>query len=302
MSRVGHPAEPSQSGNTAFTSARWRLPSAALAGWLQALSMADPWSGAPHGWLQIFSLGSLCLLIARAPTARGAVATGWVFSTTWLTATFWWLFISLHTYGGLAAPLAVVAVVGLAAFLGSYYAGAAGIYRAFASRGPVNRALFFAALWLLAELMRNSFFTGFPWGAGGYAHLDGMAQWLARWVGVYGIGAVASMVSAYLASALALGRWRRVLGGIATCWLVGALATVWASRIFDGADRGNAGDRLAVELLQGNIPQDEKFQVGSGIPLALGWYADQLLAARGELVVTAGNRRAPPAAGFAGRL
>ena len=272
-------------GRTNLAARRWRLPLAALAGLLQAASIADPWSGAPHGWLQIASLAALCALIDGAPTSWAAVRTGWAFSTAWLTGTFWWLFISLHTYGGLAAPLAVLAVVGLAAFLGAYYAAAAGIYRAFAASGPVKRAVFFAGLWLLAELMRNSFFTGFPWGAGGYAHLDGMAQWLARWVGVYGIGAAASLVAAYLASALALGRWRRALGGIAACWAVSALGTVWASRAVDD-DSGNAGGRISVELLQGNIPQDEKFQPGSGIPLALDWYAEHLLAARGALVVT----------------
>ena len=32
-------------------------------------------------------------------------------------------------------------------------------------------------------------------------------------------------------------------------------------------------------LLQGNIPQDQKFQPGSGMPLALGWYRQQAHAA-----------------------
>ena len=43
--------------------------------------------------------------------------------------------------------------------------------------------------------------------------------------------------------------------------------------------------RLAVTLLQGNIPQDEKFQRGSGIPLALEWYGRQLREATTALVV-----------------
>jgi apolipoprotein N-acyltransferase len=40
-----------------------------------------------------------------------------------------------------------------------------------------------------------------------------------------------------------------------------------------------------VALLQGNIPQDEKFETGSGIPLALKWYGEQLLTAKAALVV-----------------
>lgn len=43
--------------------------------------------------------------------------------------------------------------------------------------------------------------------------------------------------------------------------------------------------RLSVTLLQGNIPQDEKFESGSGVPLALAWYAEQLKASRSSLVI-----------------
>ena len=38
-------------------------------------------------------------------------------------------------------------------------------------------------------------------------------------------------------------------------------------------------------LLQGNIPQDEKFQAGTGIPLALQWYSRQLYASQADLTL-----------------
>jgi apolipoprotein N-acyltransferase len=38
-------------------------------------------------------------------------------------------------------------------------------------------------------------------------------------------------------------------------------------------------------LLQGNIPQDEKFEGGTGIPIALDWYGRQMQASRAALVV-----------------
>eukprot|EP01035_Chromulina_nebulosa_P040463 gene40463-54723_t len=60
----------------------------------------------------------------------------------------------MHTYGGLPAPLAVAAVLGLAAFLASYYAAAVALFCRYA---PIHRggsALFFGALWLLAGLDR----------------------------------------------------------------------------------------------------------------------------------------------------
>jgi apolipoprotein N-acyltransferase len=42
---------------------------------------------------------------------------------------------------------------------------------------------------------------------------------------------------------------------------------------------------MSVTLLQGNIPQDEKFQQGSGVPLALQWYGEQLARSSTNLVV-----------------
>ena len=108
----------------------------AVAGASQAFSLAWPWArgqgdgwltmvggyGRPLWWLQILSLAVLVHALLLAPTAGRAALRGWAFATAWLAATFWWLFISMHTYGGLAAPLAVAAVLALAAFLGGYYA------------------------------------------------------------------------------------------------------------------------------------------------------------------------------------
>ena len=100
-----------------------QLALALLAGLAHALSIAAPWSGRPLWWLQPLALGVLAWLLVRmasgrAPVLRAAL-TGWVFATAWLCGTFWWLFISMHTYGGLPAPLAALAVFALAVFLSS---------------------------------------------------------------------------------------------------------------------------------------------------------------------------------------
>jgi apolipoprotein N-acyltransferase len=44
--------------------------------------------------------------------------------------------------------------------------------------------------------------------------------------------------------------------------------------------------RLELALLQGNIPQDEKFIPGGGVATALQWYGEQLLRATAPLVIT----------------
>ncbi|NJM43668.1 MAG: hypothetical protein HC858_06255 [Brachymonas sp.] len=143
---------------------------ALLAGYGQAVSIAAPWNGQPLWWLQMLSLAALVLLLDRAASAKQAAVLGWLFAASWLCGTVWWLFISMHVYGGLAAPLAALAVFALCGFLALYYAAAGYFYKRFrqaAGTNPAWSAIVFAAAWMLAELARDSWFTGFPWGAGG---------------------------------------------------------------------------------------------------------------------------------------
>ena len=178
-----------------WSAAPWLI--AAAAGAAQALSIAWPGHGQPLWWLQILSLALLAHGLRNATRPRSAAAQAWLFASCWLAATFWWLFISMHTYGGLAAPLAVLAVLALATFLGGYYALAAWAFVRFRpARGSV---LLFVACWTLAELARGSLWTGFPWGASGYAHVAGPLSVLPRWLGVYGTGAVAAALAYGLA-------------------------------------------------------------------------------------------------------
>ena len=261
----------------------------ALAGLAQAASMALPGTGQPVWWLQWLSMLVLAgLLHHLRPSGRQGGWLGFVFALAWLCGTFWWLFISLHIYGGLAAPLAVAAVLALAAFLSLYYAAA---LWSFCKLAPANKALaamLFAALWLLAELVRGTWFTGFPWGAGGYAHVEGPLASLPRWVGVYGVGAV----SAGLAMACVqcrgrdLRRWS-TWAAVLVVMAVGGWAALerhCAVELCYTPSRAPAPP-LSLALLQGNIPQDEKFEEGSGVPLALQWYAQQLRSETATLVV-----------------
>lgn len=249
-----------------------------LAGCAQAVSIATPWNGQALWWLQLAALGLLAWQIDRAKDWRRAAWQGWLFACGWLTGTFWWLFIALHTYGGLPALLAVPAVFGLAALLALYYAAACGVFVALAPVNRAGRALLFAALWLLAELARGRLFTGFGWGAVGYAHVEGLLAGYAPWIGVYGIGAIAAWLAMTIPQAWQCGPWQRVA----------ALAVLtWPSvyQIGEPIHTASTG-RLQVALLQGNIPQDEKFQPGSGVPMALRWYAGELARSQASLVVT----------------
>jgi apolipoprotein N-acyltransferase len=271
-----------------------------LAGLAQAASIAAPWrpwNGQPLWWLQLLSLIALVWQLDGLRHAdregrawRSGAFFGWIFATAWLCGTFWWLFISMHTYGGLPAPLAVIAVFILSAALALYYAVACGFYVAFASANSVGAMAFFTALWTLAELVRGSWFTGFPWGVGGYAHVDGPLAIYAPWIGVYGIGAVAAAI-AVLAAAVIRRVSERALVTIVTnvglALVLLCVPMIWSTiRGLFVDDAARSHGHLRIELLQGNIPQDEKFIPGGGVATALSWYGEQLQKTTAPLVVT----------------
>lgn len=296
---------------------------ALLLGYAQAVSIAAPWSGEPLWWLQMLSLAGLVWLMDRSASAGQAALLGWLFATSWLCGTVWWLYISMHVYGGLAAPLAAFAIFALCGFLALYYAAAGYFYKRFRASGFINpawSAIVFAAAWMLAELARDSWFTGFPWGAGGYAHVNGVFGQLAGIFGVYGIGFIASLLAGVIGS-MASPRPRHFFAWVICITMVGIdligprgshdpyvhLLSERQPPIgmginevrVENARRREAAKRqprlsspptviagTEIALLQGNIPQGEKFDATTGVKASLDWHQRQLALNTTSLVIT----------------
>ena len=264
------------------------------AGYAHALSIAWPFAsigplqtGQAWGGLQIASLAVLAWQLGPTLAARcvaQAAKLAWLFACAMLCGTFWWLYISMHIYGGLPEALAGLAVFALAAALGLYYALAGALYAWLAPSRALGRATVFAGAWLLAEIARVQIFTGFPWGEGGYAHIEGWARPLAGWVGVHGLTMASAFVAALVATCLReLQANRGLQAGIATATLL--LASLMLSVLPAAYAPAPLRAPLSVTLVQGNISQDQKFQAGTGVRDALNFYAEQLQAAQTSLVV-----------------
>jgi apolipoprotein N-acyltransferase len=256
---------------------RWLAPVAAAAlGALQTLAFVHT------AWwpLPLLALAGLVALLDTA-SPRQAAFLGWCYGTAWLAAGTWWLFISMHRYGGLPAPLAGAAVFALSAALSLYLALACAAYARW-RRGTGWDVALFTAVWLLAELARGVLLTGFPWVAAGYALVDAPLAALAPWLGVYGMGAVMAALAAGLVGVLRAARGLATVRGaaVALALPLGLLLAALAAP----ADFTRPTGRLQVALLQTNVAQDEKFSA-ERLPESLGWVARGLLEAQAELVV-----------------
>lgn len=217
----------------------------------------------------------------RSASPGRAAWLGWLYGTGWLCAGVWWLFVSMHRYGGLPAPLAALAVFALSGALSLYLAAACAAHARWRDGRPGRDALLFGALWLLAELARGTLFTGFPWLASGYALVDAPAAALAPWLGVFGLGAMAAGLVAWAVGSICspLLSWPQRLARVLL-----AAGALLAGAVTGPGEHTQPAGRLEVSLVQTLIPQDEKF-ADERLPRTLEMLARQLREARGALVV-----------------
>ncbi len=226
-------------------------------------------------WLQFACIGLLAWGVSRVSVRRAALL-GSAFGTAWLAASTWWLFISMHRYGGLPAPLAVLAVAALSAGLSLFMAAAMALFARLRRGHALADALLFGGCWLAAELARGLVLTGFPWVATGYGQVDAPLAAAAPWVGVYGLGSIVATLAAGLA--FSVGTTRQLIAGAVVA------ALVFVSPLLLQRDFTTSAGRLGVTLVQTNVPQNEKF-VPQFLPETLEWLQKTMAAAPGPLVL-----------------
>lgn len=248
------------------------LPLALAAGALHTAAFA------PTGWwwLSPVALTLLAALVLRATPAQAA-ARGAAFGMGWFATGLWWLYVSLHDFGGLGTLPSALAVALLCAFQACYVAAALALAAWLRRGSPLADALTFAAAWLVMELARAQWFTGFAWMASGYPHTDGPLALLAPWIGVHGIGFVLALLAAALAQAAAAPR--RALPVLTLGLALPLIGLALPQQFTESAGQ------LRVSLIQPAIAQDLKFDADHLLQ-GLARVETQLHAARGELVVT----------------
>jgi apolipoprotein N-acyltransferase len=209
---------------------------------------------APAEWfpLALAALAVLVQLWLAAPGARAAAALGFAFGMGMFLVGVSWVYISLHRYGAMPAPLAAIATLGFCAILAAYPALAGALQAKFRVPQAVRAALVIPALWTLGEALRATLFTGFPWLSLGSAAIDTPLAGFAPVGGVYAVSLAAASAAGLLwCIAAGQARWVAVpafaLLGVAGA----ALRPVeWTAP---------AGGAFAASLVQGNVPQDLKF-------------------------------------------
>jgi apolipoprotein N-acyltransferase len=201
------------------------------------LDLAFPLAGPLPPWRAVVSMVALLpLLIAvLAPSAlrrrrylRESALVGYVAGVLWFALNCYWIYATMHIYGGLPPAVSWGILVLYALILGLYFALFAFLL-AFV-RQAFGRVLWAACavpfLWVAVEYLA-AHLTCVPWDQLGYSEVDNLVLTrLAPWTGVYGISWVLAGVSAmWLGAFFARSRRRQ------TRFAAGALALTCALQL-----------------------------------------------------------------------
>jgi len=221
-----------------------------------ALGAALSLAFAPFGFWPIAILAPAVLFwLWDDVSPRHAASLGFAFGSGTFAAGTYWLYISINGFGKAPIWLALTLMLALVAVMALYHALLGYIANRFMpSRGAVRWLVGLPAGWALLEWVRGWFLSGFGWLSLGYSQTD---SWLAGWAPVGGVYTL-SWLLAMMAGALVMWRiegartLRLVLPVIALPWIAGffLMRIEWTR---------SAGESVDVAIVQGAIPQDQKW-------------------------------------------
>jgi apolipoprotein N-acyltransferase len=195
----------------------------------------------------------------RAVSAGRGLRLGLLAGIVHFGGTIYWTSGTVATYGDLpwmvAIPVTGLLVMYMALFVALAAAASAVMIRGLGLPG----LLLAPSAWVSAEYVRGHLFGGFPWIPLGNAvvTLLPIAQ-LASVAGVYGVSWLLATINAcFAAAALGTGRMRTA-AAVAGLALVTAPSIWGAGRLFDGR-LTREGTPVTIGLVQGNVPQHEKW-------------------------------------------
>ena len=230
---------------------------AVLSGALLAFSF--PRYGHPAvAWVALAPL-MLALVWPGAAHPRRAFLLGLVSGLGYFAGTVYWTPAVVQTFGGLSWPLAVGAGSLLVAYLALFPALFAWLTARLCHRAGVRALLLAPAIWVATELLRRWVLGGFPWVLLGYSQASVLpVVQTASLAGVYGLSALVACSSAGVVIALRGRGTLRLAAPAAIALIIGALA-IWGQWRATDSALLRQGTPVRVALVQGNIPQVEKW-------------------------------------------
>ena len=208
-------------------------------------------------WLAYISIALLFWLWLDSSPKQAAWSC-WFFGLGLLGIGTFWLHVSIDKFGGVPLPLAMLLAVIFAMSMSLFYALIGWLSLRFSSYVKAAKfhklLLIFPAIWVLGEVARGYFLTGFPWLSLGYSQLDSLLVFMAPLAGVFGVSWLL-VLAAGLLVLIVTGSNRDKLSSVIIAVLIVTVAMFGNS--LEWSER--SGEQLSVRMVQGNVPQELKW-------------------------------------------
>ena len=225
------------------------------------------------------TLAVLTALWLRAEAPRQASVIGFAFGIGLFGAGVSWIYVSLHDFGSMPAPLAALATLAYCALLALFPALVGNLQARIEGHSTLRALVLIPALWTLSEWLREWLLTGFPWLSLGYSQIDWPLSGIAPIGGVFAVTLALTLAAGLVSVAASL---RGVHSIVAAASLALLLGGSWWLRGIEWTQA--QGGPVRVALVQGNVPQSLKFEE-SRYAATLETYARLVESSRARLIV-----------------
>ena len=207
-----------------------------------------------QGYLAWLACGFV-YLAWREATPKRAFLRGLMFGLGLFGSGVSWVYVSIHDFGGASVLGAALLTVLFVSFWALFPAITALVFNYLNKQAStvMGASASFAIVWILLEYFRGEWLlNGFPWLQVAYSQLDGVLAGYVSVVGVYGTGFFLLFLAALLVETII----KPTRTGILSLLLIASVGV--ALQTIDWTE--SLGRKLSVSLIQGNIPQDKKWQ------------------------------------------
>ena len=196
----------------------------------------------------------MLLLSLKQTTPKRAFWRGWLFGFGNYAVGASWVYVSIHTFGNTSFILAAIITLGFIAILALFYALMSFVYVwLFARNNWLSLCIAFPCCWVLQEVFRSWFLTGFPWLLIGNTQIDTFLGAYAPLISVYGVSFLVICCNGLLLIACG----KRYLSWLALVIILGLFGIGYGLSYVNWSHP--IDKPLTVSLIQGNVSQHMKW-------------------------------------------
>jgi apolipoprotein N-acyltransferase len=216
--------------------------------------MLLPLSFSPFHYYPV-ALISLTLLFVswQGISSKQAALRGFLFGLGFFGVGVSWVYVAIHDFGSSGMPLGVLLTAVFVAFFASYLAFVGWAIKKISNEtlSTIDFVLLLPVAWLVFEVFKGWFLTGFPWLEVGAGQIDGPLSGYTPIVGVLGVSLLTAISAGLLAAAWQAKRVSLLII-VVVIWTAGYLLkpVLWTQPV---------DKEIKVTIIQGNIPQEIKW-------------------------------------------